>query len=125
MTGALTLCMLGNFACFFVVCNFFFKINFFKKIFQEYHQSVKKFVSRSGPTMSGLICVQTVGKSESLDRSVSLRGLGRLSSILYKGDNFCDFLFAFLHTMPGLKKVYSKMKEFARKFGRKFSVFSF
>ena len=27
----LTLCMLGNFACFFVVCGFFLKINFFKK----------------------------------------------------------------------------------------------
>ena len=25
----LPLCMLGNFACFFVVCGFFFKINFF------------------------------------------------------------------------------------------------
>ena len=28
----------------------FFKINFFEKIFQEYHQSVKQFGSRSGPT---------------------------------------------------------------------------
>ena len=39
----------GNFACFFVVCGFFFKINFFKNIFQENHQSVKQFGSRSGP----------------------------------------------------------------------------
>ena len=30
--------------------NFFFKINYFKKFFQEYHQSVKQFGSRSGPT---------------------------------------------------------------------------
>ena len=29
--------MLGNFSCFFEVC---FKINIYKKIFQEYHQSV-------------------------------------------------------------------------------------
>ena len=38
--------------CFFVVCWFFFKINFLrkKKIFQEHHQSVKKNGSRSGPT---------------------------------------------------------------------------
>ena len=28
----------------------FFKIDFFKKFFQEYHQSVKQFGSRSGPT---------------------------------------------------------------------------
>ena len=27
----------------------FFKINFFDKFFQEYHQSVKQFGSRSGP----------------------------------------------------------------------------
>ena len=28
----------------------FFKSNFFEKLFQEYHQSVKQFGSRSGPT---------------------------------------------------------------------------
>ena len=44
-----------NFACFFFVfCCLssadFFKINFFEKLFQEYHQSVKKFGSRSGLT---------------------------------------------------------------------------
>ena len=55
----LTLCMLGNFACFFVVCGFFFpKISFFKKMFEEYHQSVKQFGYRSGLT----IWVQTVRK---------------------------------------------------------------
>ena len=31
----------------------FFNINFFKKFFQEYHQSVKQFGSRSGPTLVG------------------------------------------------------------------------
>ena len=40
---------LGNFSWFFlVICWFFFKINFFEKFFQEYHQSVKQFGSRSG-----------------------------------------------------------------------------
>ena len=34
----------------FSVCFFFFKINFFNKIFQAYNQSVKQFVPRSGPT---------------------------------------------------------------------------
>ena len=43
------LCLLGNFASFFIVCWYFFKINFWEKFFQEYHQSVKKFGSRSGP----------------------------------------------------------------------------
>ena len=47
----LTLCMRGNFICFFVVCGFlFFNIKFFKNVFQEYHQSVIQFGSRSGPT---------------------------------------------------------------------------
>ena len=31
----------------------YFKINFFKKFSQEYHQSVIKFGSRSGPTAVG------------------------------------------------------------------------
>ena len=28
---SLSLCMLGNFACFFVICGFFFKLTFSKK----------------------------------------------------------------------------------------------
>ena len=39
-----------NFASF---ADFFFKNNFFEKFFQEYHQSVKQFGSRSGPTFCG------------------------------------------------------------------------
>ena len=39
------LCHLGNFACFLVVCRFFFEINFLEKFFQEYHQNVKQFRS--------------------------------------------------------------------------------
>ena len=31
----LTLCMLGNFACFFVVCGFFLKLTFSKKSFRN------------------------------------------------------------------------------------------
>ena len=34
----------------------------------------------------------------SLIRTCSLELHGRFSAILYKGHNFCDFLFAFLHT---------------------------
>ena len=47
---ALTLSLLGNFACLFLSSADFFQINVFKKFFRKYHQSVKKFVSRSGPT---------------------------------------------------------------------------
>ena len=47
----------------------------------------------------------------------TLRGLdtsGRFFVIhLYKGDNICDSLFAFLHTSSFCKEVYPKRKEFA------------
>ena len=46
----LACCVILN--AFFVVCWFFFKINLFEKLFHEYHQSVKQFGSRSGPTFS-------------------------------------------------------------------------
>ena len=64
----LTLCMLGNFACFFVVCGFFFKINFSKKSLRNTIRvsnsldpdQAERFV---GPDiLSGLIWVQTVCK---------------------------------------------------------------
>ena len=43
---------------------FFFKIKFFEKISQEYHQSIEQFGSRSGLTLRwGLICIQSVCKS--------------------------------------------------------------
>ena len=48
----MTLCT-GKFACFFchlLIFYIFIKINFFETFFQKYHQSVKYFGSRSGPT---------------------------------------------------------------------------
>ena len=47
-TLSITLCMLDNFACFFVVYCLFFKFTIFKNFFQEYHLSVKQCGSRSG-----------------------------------------------------------------------------
>ena len=44
----LTLCMLGNMI--FFISAFFFKINFLKKYFKEFHQSIKQFRSRPGST---------------------------------------------------------------------------
>ena len=47
----LTLCMLCNFACFFLFfCRLWTCLFLLKKLFQEYHQSVKQFGSRLGPT---------------------------------------------------------------------------
>ena len=48
---------------FFVFCGFFFfflKINFFKKIFLEYHQCQTVWIQISPDVSSGLIWVQTV-----------------------------------------------------------------
>ena len=45
----LIFCMLGNCSCFCCRLLTFFKMNFFKKFFQELYQSVKQFGSRSGP----------------------------------------------------------------------------
>ena len=42
--------LMGNFAYFFCRLLIFFKINFFEKFFRDYHQSVKQFGFRSGPT---------------------------------------------------------------------------
>ena len=42
--------------------------------------------------------------------------------IFYKGHNFCNFMFAFLHTKSLLKEVYTKKKTFASK-GNKFFHF--
>ena len=57
-------------ACFIVVCWFFFKINFLVKFFQEYHQSVKQFGSRSGPTLcrawSGSNCLRRLSAEMAL-----------------------------------------------------------
>ena len=46
--SVLTLCMLGNFSCYCCGLLTFFKINVFKKFFQEHYQSVKQLGSRSG-----------------------------------------------------------------------------
>ena len=52
LTSVFILCLLGNFLCFFFRLLNFFKIIFFEKLFQEYHQSGKQFGFRSGPTFS-------------------------------------------------------------------------
>ena len=47
-------------------------------------------------------------------RLFPIKGTGRVFfRHIYKGDNFCDYLFAFPHTNPLWKGVYSKRKEFA------------
>ena len=50
----------GRLCIYFCRPLFFFKTNFFKKFFQEYHQGVKQFGSRSSPRfcLLGLIGVQ-------------------------------------------------------------------
>ena len=59
----LNLCLLGNFACFFVVCRSFFIINFLEeKIFQKYHQCQTVWIQIRPDVLSGLIWVQLFAK---------------------------------------------------------------
>ena len=48
----LTICMLGNFPCFYCRLLTFFEFHFFKNFFQEHYQSVKQFGSRSGTDLT-------------------------------------------------------------------------
>ena len=60
-----------------------------------------------------------------LSNEYNLRGpdtLGKFSAMFYKGDNYCDFTFAFLTSYPIWKRVYSERKEFAAR-GSKFLSF--
>ena len=39
----LTYCIVGNFSCFFCRLLIFFKIDFFKMLFQEHYKIIKRF----------------------------------------------------------------------------------
>ena len=68
-------------------------------------------------------CIYLPKPDQGLNCSLSgLDTLCRFSAIFCKGDDFCNFLFAFLYIKPPLKKVHSKRKEFAP-FGSKFFPF--
>ena len=54
---ALSYILAGNFSLFL-----FTSPDFFEKLFQKYHQSLKQIGSRSGLTFNGLIWVQSVCK---------------------------------------------------------------
>ena len=66
----LTLCMLGNFACFFVVCGFFLKINFLG--IPSQCQTV--WTQIRPDVLSGLIWVQTVCKGYQQTTKVATSG---------------------------------------------------
>ena len=61
--NGLHVCMLGIFYAFLSSAGFvlLFRFNLFDKIFQKYHQIVKQFLSRPGPT-SGLIRIKIVSE---------------------------------------------------------------
>ena len=61
-SGILPLCLLGNFACFFVVRWFFLQ-----KIFQEYHQSVKQL----GSSGFGPNCLQRLSADDASRQRVN------------------------------------------------------
>ena len=51
--------------------DFFFKIKFFEKFFQEYHMCVKLFGSRSGPTFC-LNCLQRLSADDTSRQRVNM-----------------------------------------------------
>ena len=73
---SLTLCMLGNSPCFYCRLLTFFKINFFKILFQEHYQSVKQSGSRSGltfcllknvcPEFGSKLCTKIISRRQTL-----------------------------------------------------------
>ena len=56
----LTLCMLGNFACFFVICGFFFKLTFSKKSFRNTFRVSNNLDPDQAHVLSVFIWVQIV-----------------------------------------------------------------
>ena len=72
----LTLCMLGNFTCFFVICGFFFfSINFFQKHLSGIPSECQTVWIQIRPDiLSGLICVQTICKGYQQISNVTSRG---------------------------------------------------
>ena len=98
----LTLCMLGNITCFFVICGFFFlKLTFSKKkkkkkkIFQENHQCQTGLIQIRPNVLSGLIWVQTVCKGYQQMTNVATSGeRGNEDWYTSKGGTLSKLLFA-------------------------------
>ena len=65
------LCMLGNFSCFCCRLLTFYKINFFKKFFQEHYQNVKQLVSRLDEHSFGLAGFILFANISAVDKSRS------------------------------------------------------
>ena len=86
----LTLCMLGNFACFFVVCGFFFKINFFKKNLTGIPSECQIVWIQIRPEifLLDLIWVQTVCKG--YQQTTKLPPAGKELNDHPKGVQLCD-----------------------------------
>ena len=70
----LTLCILGNFACFFVICGFFLKLSFSKKTFKNTIRMSKSLDPDQVRRLSGLIWVQTVCKGYQQTTKVATSG---------------------------------------------------
>ena len=95
---ALTLCSLGNFSCFFVVCWFF------SKFFQEYHLSVKQIGYRSGvrfvwPDL-GPICLQRLSAEDTRNHVYGMLIRLNISKIISNRINV-----QFFHLPPSTKWI--------------------
>ena len=87
----LTLCMLGNFACFFVAYGFILRLNFSKKISGIPSRCQTVWMEIRPDVLSGLIWIQTVCKGYQQMTKVATSGEG-----VNKRDNTDDFQFSLL-----------------------------
>ena len=112
---ALTLCMLGNFACFFVVCGLFFKLTFQKNLSGIQSECQTIWIQIRHNVLSGLIWVQTVCKGYQQMTKVATSGerVRGQQGILHSsrwGDfgNNLDMFFAHNHNVVGINYHWGK-----------------
>ena len=87
------LCMLGNFSCFCCRLLTFYKINFFKKLFQEHYQNVKQFCIPDWidilSVLLGSYCLQMLSAD---NKNSSYLGWGQICLIQYFEADFPKIL---------------------------------
>ena len=115
----LTLCMLGNFACFFIVWIFYLKTEFFKKnllgIPSEY-QTV--WIQIRPDILSGLIWVQTVCKAYQQRKKSTLAGK-ELKGLFLKATWSCEIEVCHMG-----KKPNSNRQRWEKSVGTVIAIFS-
>ena len=112
----ITLCLLGNFSCFFVVCCFFFKINFWKNSFRN---TIRVSNGLDPDPFSCFFCLLNFSKSTSFGNTISVKQFGSRSI-------FHDFLspaefFKINFFEKFFQEYHQNVKQFGSRSGLTFS----